>query len=235
MGMTVFGLVRGIRLDLPIPIATIASEQGLAYLAVLPRPGYWLLASPGDRSNNPRRSTTQLFENGQPLGPAHSLREVIRSVGQGRFSHWRASLYFSTSDNSDPRTNGRVYRAVTMAKLPVWMWGVVAVIAGMLAWQVGRKSGVLDSDAIDYWQNRAVTWYIGQYGASFQMSNWLRHLPGIKPVCDLIAALERVFSTTPGWRGRLLRIAGLLLPFVVYGVLLHCLLPAKLLFVAYYA
>src|SRR5215510_12485042 len=85
IGVIVFGLVPGIRLSVPIPRAAIAKEEGFAYLTVLPRPGFWQLASLGDHASSSRQSTTQLFENDQRLGPAHSLHEVIRSAGQGRF------------------------------------------------------------------------------------------------------------------------------------------------------
>jgi hypothetical protein len=34
---------------------------------------------------------------------------MIRNLGRGFFSHWGKQLYFSTSDNSDPRINGRNY------------------------------------------------------------------------------------------------------------------------------
>jgi len=54
-------------------------------------------------------SPVRIFENGKEIGPAHSLHADIRSIGKGRFSHWLGGLYFSTSDNSDPRTNGRTY------------------------------------------------------------------------------------------------------------------------------
>ena len=61
-------------------------------------------------------STLRIFENGKELGPAHSWHADIRSLGMGRFSHWGGSdgtqpsaLYFSASDNTDPRTNGRMY------------------------------------------------------------------------------------------------------------------------------
>lgn len=51
----------------------------------------------------------QLFENGNPLGPADSNHDDIRAKGKGRYSHWSENLYFSSYDNSDPRTNGRSY------------------------------------------------------------------------------------------------------------------------------
>jgi len=51
-----------------------------------------------------------LFENVAPLGPAHRLHADIAAVGAGQFSMWQnGSLYFSTSDNSDPNSNGRQY------------------------------------------------------------------------------------------------------------------------------
>ena len=59
------------------------------------------------------RSTLELYEDGKLLGPAHASHADTRTLGGGRWSHWGAhSLWFSTSDNSDPRTNGRKYKAV---------------------------------------------------------------------------------------------------------------------------
>jgi hypothetical protein len=63
-----------------------------------------------DSPDNPTRSTLVLYEDGKPLGPAHSSHQDIRDIGLGRFSHWRdMGLIFSTSDNSDPNTNGNSY------------------------------------------------------------------------------------------------------------------------------
>ncbi len=63
----------------------------------------------GDRVGDGYGSQSQLFEDGDELGPAHSLHEHIRTRGQGRFSHWNDSVLFSTSDNSSPLGNGRRY------------------------------------------------------------------------------------------------------------------------------
>ncbi|MBM4087696.1 MAG: hypothetical protein FJ272_23135 [Planctomycetes bacterium] len=58
------------------------------------------------------RSQLMLFEDGKPLTP-HQAHVAIRSEGLGRFSHWGAhGLMFSSSDNTDPRTNGREYKVV---------------------------------------------------------------------------------------------------------------------------
>lgn len=65
-----------------------------------------------DSTNDPRRSTWLLLEDNRLLGPPHALHRDIESIGQGRYSHWQSSLIFSTSDKSDPRTNGRTYTLV---------------------------------------------------------------------------------------------------------------------------
>jgi hypothetical protein len=55
-----------------------------------------------------------LYEDDKPLGPAvHAEIKVIAGIGEGRFTHWNhTGMIFSTTDNSDPRTNGRRYWAV---------------------------------------------------------------------------------------------------------------------------
>ncbi|HEX8021899.1 hypothetical protein [Mucilaginibacter sp.] len=63
----------------------------------------------GDSNTSPTVSKLRLFENGVELGPAHSNHNDIRNFGLGQFSHWGNSLYFSTSDNTNPLTNGRKY------------------------------------------------------------------------------------------------------------------------------
>jgi len=55
-------------------------------------------------------SPLQIFENETILDKPHAIHNDIRFKGQGRFSHWRNGVYFSATDNSDPRINNRVYR-----------------------------------------------------------------------------------------------------------------------------
>jgi len=75
---------------------------------VLPMP---LDAAPGDTGEAPHASALELFEDGRLLGPAHAAHDVVRNAGAGAFSHWHDSLYFSTSDNANPRSSGRRYTA----------------------------------------------------------------------------------------------------------------------------
>lgn len=67
-------------------------------------------SAPDDRIT---RSKLMLYEDGKPLGPAHNAHINTMENGLGRWSHWGTrSIQFSTSDNSDPRTNGRQYKIV---------------------------------------------------------------------------------------------------------------------------
>ncbi|MBI3445833.1 MAG: glycosyltransferase family 4 protein [Magnetospirillum sp.] len=81
-------------------VTDISAELGHCYLAPIPAQL---------TSDDCGTSALRLREDGRLLSPAHTLHTDIRSLGGGRYSHWGASLYFSTSDNSDPRDNGRVY------------------------------------------------------------------------------------------------------------------------------
>jgi len=83
------------------PLSEIRSESGFAYIAQTHSPGL---------SAHKRPSAALVIEDGIPLaGPANAVHEDIRRKGRGRFSFWHGYVYFSASDNSDPRTNGRCY------------------------------------------------------------------------------------------------------------------------------
>jgi hypothetical protein len=74
--------------------------------------GYSYELQYGAPSDQVANSQLMLLENGRPLKP-HQAHVLIGSDGLGRFSHWGAhGLLFSSSDNTDPRTNGREYKVV---------------------------------------------------------------------------------------------------------------------------
>jgi predicted O-methyltransferase YrrM len=79
-------------------------NEGHCWTADLPE-----LRHLADSQGAPRRSRLMLYENGTPLLAPHVLHQHIRTEGGGLFSHWQNFLFFSTSDNSDPNTNGRRY------------------------------------------------------------------------------------------------------------------------------
>ena len=82
-------------------ITEIRHETGYAYIS---RIG---VRSP---SSHRRPSSATVLEDDVPLpGPANAPHSDIRSHGNGSYSFWHGYVYFSSSDNSDPRTNGRRY------------------------------------------------------------------------------------------------------------------------------
>ena len=97
--------------DAPVPLAGPFTHQGgHAWLAAAPEG--W----PGDGVDG-ESSRLLLLEDGAPLGPAHALHDTVREQGGGAYSHWGSGIWFSTSDGSDPNTNGRAY-AVRQAAPP---------------------------------------------------------------------------------------------------------------------
>lgn len=50
-----------------------------------------------------------LYEDGKPLTLSNALHADIATKGEGRVSIWKDQLFFSSSDNTDPRSNGRRY------------------------------------------------------------------------------------------------------------------------------
>ena len=85
-------------------------------------PDYWFGDLVGSLSH-PCRSPVRIYENDTLLGPNHATMRSIGRAGMGRSEHWTSDdaqklygnvpiFFFSSSDNSDPRTNGRSYWAV---------------------------------------------------------------------------------------------------------------------------
>ena len=110
-----------------------APYGGFAYTVALPPNRHLLfqLDSDGAGRNDPSRLL--VFEDGQPLGPAHAQHVDIARLGAGRFSHWGNDLWFSAGDSSDPRTNGKRYTAeAKLSVRPFWYWMAAAAAIGSL-------------------------------------------------------------------------------------------------------
>jgi hypothetical protein len=89
-------------------------DGGVGWTAPLP----FEMEVDSDATDRPIHSSWTLVEDGRAIGVPHSLHEKIRSEGRGMFSHWISTLYFSTSDNSNPNLNGRTYSLVWEGKQP---------------------------------------------------------------------------------------------------------------------
>jgi hypothetical protein len=68
----------------------------------------------GDTPEDNHRSPVELYENDVKLGPAHSTLAEIVNEGHGRYLHEAGRGHgswttWSSSDNTNPMTNGRTY------------------------------------------------------------------------------------------------------------------------------
>ncbi|GEM_PF-2905865 len=91
---------------LTLDITDMEPETGLATAVALPAE----YADFASNSQDPKRSVLVVEEDGELLGPSNSVHKLIRETGMGAYSHWGQRLLFTSSDNSDPRSNGRTYR-----------------------------------------------------------------------------------------------------------------------------
>ena len=113
--------INGFRISKPIDSSSILSVSlGPGDYAFIAPVQATVLQLPADSPEEPMNSTLSLWENERKLGPAHSKHTLISSEGNGQFSHWGAWIIFSSSDGSDPRTNGRFYTYSATEVPPDW-------------------------------------------------------------------------------------------------------------------
>jgi hypothetical protein len=111
---------------------SIHPVQGNAYAIALDLHAWFPFVVLWDTPAHPHQSAGVVFENGRPLGPAHSQYADIRMRGDGRYSFWTGAVYFSASDNSDPHTNGRVYSVTYVPTVPLFLTGFLALLDALL-------------------------------------------------------------------------------------------------------
>lgn len=87
-----------------IRLDNIRHEAGHCHVAALADS-----VPPGEAIGRARKSALQLFEARVQLGSGSASHEQIRLRGQGSYSHWGSSLYFSTGDNADSLLAGWEY------------------------------------------------------------------------------------------------------------------------------
>lgn len=83
-------------------------------------------------------SSVILLEDDRFLGPGTVRRANIDKLGGGRFLFSEGSLYFSSSDKTDPRTNGRIYTLILPRPLSLrwvgWALFLTLFLFGWSAW-----------------------------------------------------------------------------------------------------
>ncbi len=99
-----------------------------------------IYSADGNSNDRPLSFRLALLENGQRLRPPDCVHQDIVDQGNGRFCHWSNALLFSSSDNSDPRTNGRIYSIVQRAETARLIAVPVLAVLALLAWRQRRLS-----------------------------------------------------------------------------------------------
>ena len=100
----------GVARRVDVPRNLIEPDDGFSYTVPLDRswaPGR--LIKQADSDADPNASSLVLREDDRDISRPHARLEDIRTLGEGRLSHRDERVYFATSDNSDPRENGRRY------------------------------------------------------------------------------------------------------------------------------
>ena len=124
------GLDTGIRRSgnfLPSQMAECSNESAFTYRIKFTE-------TRGNSPAYPNRSTVKLYEDGKLLWPTADVAlGAIYWHGNGRYCHNKKTIYFTASDNSDPRTNGRTY-SYTYSKviLPGLGRGLLFILYGVL-------------------------------------------------------------------------------------------------------
>jgi hypothetical protein len=161
-------------------VGAFQPEQGFAFIAGTGRPEVGSHNAP---------QATALLENGVQLGLRNAGHAEIREVGRGRYSFWHDYVIFATSDNTDPRTNGRRY---TMQYPPV------SRLAARLLYGVTVLAFV-SAFALTLMRVRAGTLQVPPVLLAWLQRFWLPALVALSAVSLLLPAAMRASPTwSPG-------------------------------------
>lgn len=145
-------------------------------------------------------SRFELNEDEKPLPYPDSSRAAVAREGCGRYLAMREQLYFSTSDNSDPRSNGRAYvlyyTGVSDRGLAAVWLGVSAACGVLLAfcmagwWRAARSEAA--SAEIQGWAPRNVFVWLKTQDS---LLTWL----AVPPLLFALLSSQDMFFCGPGY------------------------------------
>jgi hypothetical protein len=115
--------------------ASIQHDAGCAYfIALNQRPVGWPVTNfVGDSESASEASRLILLQDSHPIGQPHAMHDDIRKKGNGNYSFWGNTLYFSLPNCADPRENEAIYTVsipASLTKLAKLSWFITAVLFG---------------------------------------------------------------------------------------------------------
>ena len=121
--------------------SAITHDQGFAYILRLPKESGFSLFSPtrGDDLYSPNGSALELLEDGRPLPKAHAAHDEIRSLGSGRYSHWKRLLLFSSTDGISPASGVHTYSYRITQNIAPWLQGLALLCALLIVLHKRRQ------------------------------------------------------------------------------------------------
>lgn len=102
---------------------------------------HWPYAIPSRPVSTLRSDDVKVFENGRFIGALTPSHDAIRQSGSGKYNVWNGVLWFSSSDNTDPRTNGRIYGIRVKARLAASAEAALIASSACLAILVFCRAG----------------------------------------------------------------------------------------------
>jgi len=142
----------GFGIEKKVELITINANSGYAYHVHLEH-SMW--------AENYGNLKARVLENNEEIGPRISYHDNIRKHGSGRFSFWDKALFFSSSDNTDPRTNGRTYYAIGPAPFPTTVYFALFLVSILFLFLKNYFSRTSQkSNDLDFGKNVRNTLYI---------------------------------------------------------------------------
>lgn len=117
----------------------IVLDEGLSWRTNGPLLQGRLLAAVPEGGWSPWGVQAKLIDDTKELAQSAALHQEIRTLGAGRWSYWRGQVYFSTSDGSDPRSNGHSYKLEAPLRPTMLLLGG-ALLANFGAFLLLRRS-----------------------------------------------------------------------------------------------
>ena len=122
----------GPSVEMPVAPGAMAQQDGHRFAVAVPPEILGSLLIPADSNDDPAASTAVVHENGVPISLPHRIVAAISERGHGRLSHWGSGaaqiVYLSSSDGTDPRSNGRAYSIRFVALPPGWLVSLAALV-----------------------------------------------------------------------------------------------------------